>query len=243
MLFYLGLALYSLVFIVVFIIGCFLLFKKTWLLAWLRANAGMACLFFGISGGVGMYLLSDMQAMHGEIQFGQVQITPYGADAHVLKLLNSDVGRREVELIEDNWRLRAINISWTGILPTFGLVDGVILYDLQQTNEQGLTTSTRIEHDAVVEVWRFGRYFLQWLPGIQFEFLSTDWYPSNLNTVYDLRVTRVGLTLKDIKSPAKVNTAAVLFEPSNLEPEQEPEAEPLEPTGDAKEEESSEPVN
>lgn len=207
-----GLLLYSTLFIFAFIVGCLLLFRKTWLLAWLRANVGMLLLFAGLGGGIGLVLLADMEPMAGEIQYGQAEVRPFGGGFKLIRLNAERIGERDVELTSKDWRLRAISIQWTGFLPTFGLTDGVLLYDLQQSNGLGSITSTIIEHQAVVKVWEFGRLFLQWLPGVQFEFLSTPWLSSDLFTLYDLRVTKAGFSVKDLKSLPKQGTAAALFQ-------------------------------
>lgn len=207
-----GLLLISTFFIIACVVGCILLFRKTWLLAWLRANVGMLFLFFGLSGVIGLVLLADMEPMDGEIQYGRVEVRPFGAGSKLLRLNTERIGERDIELIDNNWRLRAISIHWTGFLPTLGLTDGVLLYDVQQSNGLGATSSTIIEHQAIVKVWEFGRLYLQWMPGVRFEYLSTDWYSNKLFTVYDLRVTKAGLTLKDLESAPKEGTAAALFQ-------------------------------
>lgn len=214
--FFVGLAIFSTLFIGVFVIGLYLVFGKTWLVAWLRANIGILFLFFGLSGGAGLVLLADMHSMDGEVNFGTVKIHKLGLRSQFVRLNTQRLGERDVELIEENWRLRAIYVKWTGLLPMLGVSDGVLLYDLQQSDGAGYIRSEVIEHEAVVKVWEFGRRLLRWLPGIHFEFLATEWYPKNLNTVYDLKATKAGFTLKDRLKKPKKGTAQALLE-ENIE--------------------------
>ena len=213
--FELGLVFFSLVFIAAFVLGTFLVFRKSWLLIWLRANAGIGFLFFGLAGLAGLYLLTDMTSITGETRLGTVEVRPLGMNTRFAQLDLTSHGERDIELTYDQWRLRAMHIHWSGVLSLFGIDDGMMIYDLQESNGNGVVRHSVIEHEAVTKVWQLGHQYLNWLPGVEFTYITTEWQPSHEDGAYDLSVTNAGLRLKNRHQKARPNTAQILFENAN----------------------------
>jgi len=205
----------GLVFLVFFLIGLYLVFVKRWLWVWLRANIGIGLLFASLVGVAGLFTLSAMEPVDGAADTGTLQVTTMGDTASFAKLKAQGSQNRDIELIQSQWRLRAIGVRWGHLFQVLGVSDGFLLYDLQQLSASNIESTTQLEKNAVVQVWLFGSRYLQWIPGITFDLMSTDWFSKDNKTTYRIHMTQHGLSLKDTQGLAKPGTAAILFEKSS----------------------------
>lgn len=212
--FVVGLLILSLLFVIFLLLGFFLLFRRSWLLVWLRANLGFFCLFIGLSGAAGLVVLADMQSVDGALNIGTAEIDQVSTSSR-LSMKYTLSGEQIIELTQPEWRLRALHVKWSGFLTSLGVQNGVLLYDVQQGRNATVNSSTALEQRAVVKVWELGRTYLQWLPMVSFELLATDWVASDLETTYNVKMTSRELSMIDVNRKTRPNTAQALLEESD----------------------------
>ena len=204
--FLVGLAIMSLVALVMVLLGLLVLKKRPWLLVWLRVNIGLALLLGAVGLSYGLYTLKDFHSLDSKLELGSAVVSDQASQVNLVFTHVLKGGQTQTfELQSGQWRLNAAYVKWGKLFDIFGVQNGVLLYSVEQQDKIALINT---QSKAALQIWQFGRSVLNWLPGVAFTQLSTPWLSAQPQHL-ELRLTAAGIEAQNSGTRAAHDNAAI----------------------------------
>lgn len=187
-----------------------LLFRDTWLGAWLKGTFGLLllCLAVAISL-IAWDLLGYRQALV-EQKVATLSFTQVEPQVYDVKLVDAAGREEDFRLRGDQWQLDARLIKYKGYLATLGIRPGYRLerlsgryYRLDQELNAERTVYPLSESLYGVDAWKWLNRHPGWLPVVDAVYSSATYLPLADKAVYEVSLGHSGLLARPVNAAAE----------------------------------------
>ncbi len=189
------------------------LFRRGWLLSWLKGSLGIVTLMLAaIVGFMALDVFSYTELLEessvATISFEKLEEQRYRA-----VLVSADGVEQQYELRGDQWQLDARIFKWSPTLAKIGFKPGYRLdrlagryYSLEEERFGERTVYALSHSQQGVDVWRWFKAIDHNVPWLDALYGSATFVPMNDGALFEVSLSNTGLLSRPLNEPAKVAT-------------------------------------
>ncbi|BFM16378.1 hypothetical protein R50073_25610 [Maricurvus nonylphenolicus] len=186
-----------------------LLWKRGWLLGWLRGMAGTALILFGAVMAFAAVDVFSYKQLQSEQTIATLSFDALGTQHYRVLLVDASGRESRYELRGDQWQLDARFLKWKGSLARWGLKPGYRMdrlggryYSLEKERNAERTVYDLNGSQSTVDVWQWIKSAEGW-PGIDAAYGSATFVPMADGALYEVRVSTTGLLARPLNDRAQ----------------------------------------
>lgn len=186
-----------------------LLWKRGWLLGWLRGMAGTALILFGAVMAFAAVDVFSYKQLQKEQTIATLSFDALGTQHYRVLLVDASGRETRYELKGDQWQLDARFLKWKGSLARWGLKPGYRMdrlggryYSLEKERNAERTVYDLNGSHSNIDVWQWINA-LEDMPGIDAVYGSATFVPMADGALYEVRVTTSGLIARPLNDRAQ----------------------------------------
>ena len=209
--------LYSLIALVILLIGAFVAYKAarvllrgSWIAGWFRGMFGLCLLAVGLVIGLMAFDIYRYKQIQYEQVVATISLVKNGDQQFTATLVDSKGNKEKFNLRGDQWQLDARIFKVKGYLSTFGLRPAYRLerlsgryYDLEQEHTGPRTVYALNESLYGVDVWRWINRYPRWMPVMDAVYGSATFLPMADRALYEISLSSTGLLARPLNREAE----------------------------------------
>ncbi len=214
--------LYSLIALVILLLGAFVAYKAvrillqgSWLAGWFRGMFGLCLLAVGLVIGLMAFdVYRYKQILHEQV-VATISLEKNGEQQFTAILVDSKGNEQKFNLRGDQWQLDARIFKTKGYLSTFGLRPAYRLerisgryYDLAQEHAGPRTAYALNESLYGVDVWKWINQYPRWMPVVDAVYGSATFLPMADRALYEITLSHTGLLARPLNREAEEAVSA-----------------------------------
>ncbi len=186
-----------------------LLWRRGWLLGWLRGMAGSLFILGGAVMAFAAWDVSSYKQLQQEQSIATLSFDALGTQHFRVLLVDAMGNESRYELRGDQWQLDARILKWKGGLARMGLKPGYRVdrlggryYSLEKERNAQRTVFDLNNSAYSVDVWQWINN-LEGVPGLDAEYGSATFVPMADGALYEVRLSSTGILARPLNDRAQ----------------------------------------
>lgn len=192
-----------------------LLFKKNWLIGWLRGMTGIVLAACAVLLALSAFDVYSYKQFSKEQSIANLSFTKVASQRYQVSLVDSQGVEAIHELNGDLWQLDARVIKWHNSLAALGLTAGYRLdrlsgryYSLEKEHTAQRTVHELGNSKSVLDIWRWLKEYGNQLSIIDASYGSATYLPMSDGALFSVTLSSSGLLARPLNERAKLSVAS-----------------------------------